>query len=154
MSLEKASETSADVDITNRRGKAGPRARVLCELWILRLEEDLDTIKGADYRLCLHIHSQLATLDETSATMQLGEEVLTAQPAKPPASPLFIRYSGLFLSSFFFAGTMASLSVGHIGGYFSMSRLLARVVRAAVVVMILTRKLSSWRRSVVIPDSA
>jgi hypothetical protein len=40
---------------------------------------------------------------------------LTAQPAKPPATPDFHTYSKLFICAF---GATASWSVGHTGGSF------------------------------------
>ena len=52
VALEEAGEASGNVDVADGRGESRPRARVLCELGILRLEEDLDAVERCDYCFC------------------------------------------------------------------------------------------------------
>ena len=151
VAFEETADAIAVVDVANGFGEAGPVALVLCEVGVARLEEDFDTVEGADYCLALYFDVSLACRWHVFGVNH------TAHPANPPASPLFSRYSGLRLSTFrdgpcpalaaiSLPEDLYSGSAEYSSGFWSF--VCADIV-CAVVVMMPEDSNSSWRRAVV-----
>ena len=59
MAFEESAHAGRNVDVSHRNGDAGPGAGVFCEVGVAGLEEDLYTVKGADYGFGLALYVSL-----------------------------------------------------------------------------------------------